>query len=95
MEEHWLRFDYYRAQCFLPDYYRSPLGPFPGGAPRRSTTNVSSAQQAPIFASFMLSLLRFLVKCALIALIVAFFSSIGMAWVFAHPEIKTFSQAIR
>lgn len=47
------------------------------------------------FASLMLSLLRFLVKCALIALVVAFLSSIGMAFLFAHPEIKTFSQIIR
>ena len=37
----------------------------------------------------MLSLLRFLVKFALVALVVAFASSIGMAYLFAHPEIKT------
>lgn len=45
--------------------------------------------------SHMLALLRFLVKCALIALVVAFFSSIGMAYLWAHPELKSLSQIIR
>ena len=43
----------------------------------------------------MLSLIRFLVKCALVALVAAFFSAIGMAWLFANPGIKSLSQIIR
>ena len=37
----------------------------------------------------MLALLRFLVKLACLALVLAFFSSIGMAYLFAHKEITT------
>ena len=37
----------------------------------------------------MLAVLRFLVKLAALAAVGAFISSIGMAWLFAHPEVKT------
>ena len=43
----------------------------------------------------MLALIRFLVVSALIALVVAFFGSIFIAFLFAHPEIKTFGQLFR
>lgn len=37
----------------------------------------------------MFSLLRFFIKLALIAFILAFAAAIGMAWLFAHPEVTT------
>ena len=40
----------------------------------------------------MLALLRFLFKLACLTLVLAFISSIGMAWLFTHPEVKTVAQ---
>ena len=40
----------------------------------------------------MLTLLRSLIKLALIALVFAFVAAIGGGFLFAHPEIKTLSQ---
>ena len=37
----------------------------------------------------MFGLLRFLLKLAALGAVLAFFGSIGMAYLFAHPEIKT------
>lgn len=47
---------------------------------------------AQFTSPLMLYLIRFLVKLACIVLVLAFFGSIGMAWLFAHPEVKTFTQ---
>ena len=40
----------------------------------------------------MLALLRFLAKLACLVLVLAFFASIGVAFLLANPQIKTFSQ---
>jgi ABC-type molybdate transport system permease subunit len=37
----------------------------------------------------MLSLLRFLVKLALLALVFAFASAIDISWLFTNPEVTT------
>lgn len=37
----------------------------------------------------MLALLRFLLLASCAALVLAFFAAIGMAWLFAHPEVTT------
>ena len=42
-----------------------------------------------IHISPMLTLLRFLVKVALISLVLGFFASMSMGWLFAHPEVTT------
>ena len=40
----------------------------------------------------MLALLHFLVKLACLVLVLAFVASIGVAYLLANPQIKTFSQ---
>ena len=37
----------------------------------------------------MLALFHFLVKVALIGLVLGFFAAIGTAWLFANPEVTT------
>ena len=42
----------------------------------------------------MLALLRFLLLAACVLLVLAFVAAIGMGWLFAHPEVKTFGQLL-